>query len=229
MTNTVESGRACEHFEGHHPPMRSASFDDLAHQLIDVWISREGACDLVTLSRLVKGQLAANMVLAVIEFPVGDFSAFRTDVIRDYSIPTNYPAIPETLKTRLPILANGHLHPSIEKAISVRRPSLVAETVRHGDLETKFQMLALPPQVKRPMADWCLVLGVIHYLVQPMPLRKDIDDIDLSILQLLREGLHLRLIALRIGLSPRTVEHRVERLKALAGARTLHDLVARSL
>ncbi|TBZ33436.1 winged helix-turn-helix transcriptional regulator [Rhizobium leguminosarum bv. viciae] len=229
MTKTVVSGHACRHFTGHHPPMRFISFGELAQQLIDVWISRDNVEDPLSLYQGVRDRLATNMVLAVINFPVGRLSEFRVNVVRDYSIPTSYEDVPELLKTRLPLLPRGHLHPSVEKAIATRRPSLIAETVRHGDLQTNFEMLALPHQLERPGVDWCLVFGVIHYLLKSAPLRKDLDDIDLAILQLLREGLQMRQIGLRVELSPRTVEHRVERLKGLANARTLHDLVARTL
>jgi len=209
--------------------MRFVSFGELAQQMIDVWISRDNVEDPLSLCQGVRERLATNMVLAVIDFPVGGRAAFRVDVVRDYSIPTSYGEVPELLRTRLPMLPRGHLHPSVEKALVTRRPSLVTETVLHGDLQTNFEMLTLPRQVEKPRADWCLVFGVIHYLLKSVSLRKDLDDIDLAILQLLREGLQMRQIGLRVELSPRTVEHRVERLKGLANARTLHDLVARSL
>ncbi|MDP9808111.1 hypothetical protein J2W42_000949 [Rhizobium tibeticum] len=209
--------------------MKSVTFGDLAQQLIDVWISRGEIEDPLSLHHVIRERLATNMVLAVVDFPVGGRAACRVDVVRDYSIPTSYGEVPENLKTRLPMLPRGHLHPSIEKALATRRPSLVTETALHGDLQTNFEMLTLPRQVEKHRADWCLVFGVIHYLLKSAPLRKDLDDIDLAILQLLREGLQMRQIGLRVGLSPRTVEHRVERLKGLANARTLHDLVARSL
>lgn len=229
MTNTVLSGHICKHCAGNTPPMRSVTFGELAQHLIDVWISRDEIEDPFSVYHAIRARLAKNMVLAVLDFPVGGPSEFRVDVVRDYSIPTSYDDVPELLKTRLPLLPMGHLHPSVEKAISTRRPSLIAESVRHGDLQTNFEMLALPRQVEKPGADWCLVFGVIHYLLKSAPLRKDLDDIDLTILQLLREGLQMRQIGLRVELSPRTIEHRVERLKGLAKARTLHDLVARSL
>ncbi|WP_165448026.1 LuxR C-terminal-related transcriptional regulator [Rhizobium leguminosarum] len=71
--------------------------------------------------------------------------------------------------------------------------------------------------------------GVVRSIVRKYPFPKDVDDVDVAILQLLREGFQLREIGEKIDRSPRTVEHRVERLKALMGARTIHDLVVRSL
>lgn len=51
------------------------------------------------------------------------------------------------------------------------------------------------------------------------------DDIDLSIVQLLREGLSAREIGHMIELSPRTVEHRIEKMKARAGTKSIVPLL----
>ncbi|RKD56816.1 winged helix-turn-helix DNA-binding protein [Rhizobium sp. WW_1] len=208
--------------------MRSVSFGEVAQQLIDVWISREVDQPAI-LSDVVGKQLSVNMVLAIIEVPDSDPTEFGVNLVRDYSIPTSYADVPEALKSRLPLLPGGRLHQSIQKAIASRRPSLVSETVRHDNMQTNFEMLSLPRKTEKSGGDWCLVFGVVNYILRASAIPKDLDGIDVAILQLLREGLQMREIGHRVKLSPRTVEHRVERLKALTGARTLHDLVARSL
>ncbi|WP_245489283.1 winged helix-turn-helix transcriptional regulator [Rhizobium ruizarguesonis] len=169
------------------------------------------------------------MALAVIEVADSGPTEFGVNIVRDYSIPTSYADVPDVLKSRLPLLPGGRLHHSIQKAITGRRPSLVSETVRHDNMQTNFEMLSLPRKTEKSGGDWCLVFGVVNYILRPSAIPKDLDSIDLAILQLLREGLQMREIGHRVELSPRTVEHRVERLKALTGARTLHDLVARSM
>lgn len=209
--------------------MKPATFGDLAQQLIDVWISRNDIEHPTVLSNLISDRLSANMVLAVIEVIDSTPTEFDVDVVRDYNIPTSYGDVPEVLKSRLPMLVGGRLHPSIQKAIAGRRPSLISEAVRHDNMQTNFEMLALPRKAAKPGRDWCLVLGVVNYILRSSAIPKDLDDVDLAVLQLLREGLQMREIGHRVELSPRTVEHRVERLKAMTGAKTLHDLVARSL
>ncbi|MDE8762577.1 winged helix-turn-helix transcriptional regulator [Rhizobium sp. CBK13] len=227
MTKTVVFIGIRQQFPAGSTKMKSASFDDLAQQLIDVWISREVDRPAI-LGRMAGEQLSANMVLAVIEMTDSN-AEIRVNLLRDYSIPTSYGDVAEVLISRLPLLPGGRLHPSIQGAIAGRRPSLISETVRHDNLQTNFEMLSLPQKTEKPGGDWCLVLGVVNYILRSSAVPKDLDDIDLAILQLLREGLQMRGIGQRVELSPRTVEHRVERLKALTGARTLHDLVARSL
>ncbi|WP_286203141.1 winged helix-turn-helix transcriptional regulator [Rhizobium lusitanum] len=201
----------------------------MAQQLIDVWISQDEVDHPSGLSRVVGDQLSANMVVAVITLTAGGATEFDIHIVRDYSIPTTYAEVPGVLKLRLPMLPGGRLHPSIQKAITSRRPSLTLETARHDNMQTNFEMLSLPRKTEKPGDDWCLVFGIVNYILRSPARPKDLDDIDLAILQLLREGLQMRDIGHRVSLSPRTIEHRVERLKVLTGARTLHDLVARSL
>lgn len=201
----------------------------MAQRLIDVWISRDQVDHPSGLLRGLDDQLSANMVVAVITVTGGEPTRFDVHIHRDYAVPTSYQDVPEHLKSRLPILPDGRLHPSIQTAFVGRRPSLVSEIVRHNNLHTDFEMLSLPRRTEKAGDDWCLVFGVVNYIIRMSAIPKDLDDVDLSILQLLREGLQMREIGQRVELSPRTIEHRVERLKLLTGARTLHDLVARSL
>jgi DNA-binding NarL/FixJ family response regulator len=51
------------------------------------------------------------------------------------------------------------------------------------------------------------------------------DDVDLAIVQLLREGMSAREIGQAIELSHRTIEHRVERMKIRAGVKSVVPLL----
>ncbi|WP_105436341.1 LuxR C-terminal-related transcriptional regulator [Neorhizobium tomejilense] len=74
-------------------------------------------------------------------------------------------------------------------------------------------------------SEWCILFSKIDLLLPEVAAFK-VDDIDLSILQLLTEGAAQKEIALGLELSPRTIEHRIERLKSKAGAKNLQHLVA---
>ncbi|PDS34690.1 AsnC family protein [Rhizobium anhuiense] len=202
------------------------AFAYLAQKLIDLWISQpnEGTEPSTFLKR-VEGRLSANMVLAVIEAAAD--GTVRADMIKPYGIPTSFQ------ETRFPLGADfesvhGQFDHQIQKALRARRPVLTSMTVSLEDLRLDFEMLALPPAADASR-DWCLVLGVINSILKTYSFPKDVDDVDHAIIQLLREGFQLREIGQRIKRSPRTVEHRIERLRCLLGARNLHDLVARSL
>jgi len=229
MSKTVVYGRHGDVFPSHGLVMRSISFGELARQLIDHWIARLNDDDFPWNYGSLDRLLAANMVLATVTLPADERSQVEVSVRHDYRVLTRFENVPEALRTRLPILPGGHLHESVGRALQTRRPSLIGETLLHANLLTNFEMLTLPYRRHESGEGLCLVLGVIHSLVRSDPLRKDLDDIDLSILQLLREGLQMRQIGHAVGLSPRTVEHRIERLKVMADAKTLHGLVALSL
>nr|WP_245472673.1 helix-turn-helix transcriptional regulator [Rhizobium leguminosarum] len=56
-----------------------------------------------------------------------------------------------------------------------------------------------------------------------------VDEIDHAVLQLLYQGFSAKEIAQQVEISHRTVEHRIERMKARIGARTISQLVALSI
>ncbi len=208
-------------------PMKpQPAFAYLAQKLIDLWISQpNGAKEPSTFLKRVEGLLSANMVLAVVE-TASDRNVI-VDMIKPYGIPTSFQ------ESRFPLGADceslhGQFDHQIQKALGTRRPVLANMTVTLKDLRLDFEMLALPPSAE-VSRDWCLVLGVVNSILKTYSFPKDVDDIDQAIIQLLREGFQLREIGERIKRSPRTIEHRIERLRCLLGARNLHDLVARSL
>ncbi|MGR9128902.1 winged helix-turn-helix transcriptional regulator [Rhizobium leguminosarum] len=202
------------------------AFAYLAQKLIDLWISQPNrAKEPSAFLKLVDGRLSAHMILAVIETAAD--GTVRADMIKPYRIPTSFQ------ETRFPLGVDlepvqGQFGHHIQKALGARRPVQASMTVAFEDLRLDFEMLALPPAADASR-DWCLVLGVINSILKTYSFPKDVDDVDHAIIQLLREGFQLREIGQRIKRSPRTVEHRIERLRCLLGARNLHDLVARSL
>ncbi len=117
----------------------------------------------------------------------------------------------------------------IANSFANRRPTLFSDRITIGNLSFDVDLVAVPKRKATKASDWCLVLMAIKSILRKSETWKDLDDVDLSILQLLREGFLSREIGERLRKSPRTVEHRLERLKSLLGARTLHDLAMRSL
>ncbi|MGI0523997.1 response regulator transcription factor [Rhizobium giardinii] len=91
------------------------------------------------------------------------------------------------------------------------------------------ERLLLPQKCRNGRSSWCISFADVKFLLPPCPKRPNFDDADLSILQLLREGFSVKEIGIRIELSHRTVEHRIERLKSKMGARSLPHLVALSI
>lgn len=171
--------------------MKPTSFAVLAQHLIDLWISTQEIRDVSILSGAIANRLAANMVVANISFAKSNDGQFSISLVHDYQLPSTFDEISGALRTRLPMLPEGHLHRSILKAITVRRPTLFSEVIDHDNLRTSFDILALPRKTSHPGGDWCFVLGVVNYIIKAVALR-ELDDVDLAVLQLLREGLQIR-------------------------------------
>jgi len=207
---------------------KTSSFGDLAQQLIDVWISQEHAKDPASLYSPIRPQLAANMVLAVVEKAGDPESAIGVRFVDRYKVPTSLSELRFPLGEELEIDVHP-LSPPIANTFATRRPTLFSDSVTIGNLSFDIDLVVVPKRKAAKTRDWCLVFMAIKSILRRPETSKDLDDIDLSILQLLREGFLSREIGERLRKSPRTVEHRLERLKSLLGARTLHDLAMRSL
>ncbi|MFS2176775.1 AsnC family protein [Rhizobium pisi] len=207
---------------------KTSSFGDLAQQLIDVWISQEHAKDPASLYSPIRPQLAVNMILAVVEKAGDPVSGFEVRFVDRYKVPTSLADLQFPLGEEF----DFDLHPlssPIANTFSTRRPTLFSDRAMIGNLNFDIDLVVVPKRKAAKSSDWCVVFMAIKSILRRPEAWKDLDDVDLSILQLLREGFLTREIGERLRKSPRTVEHRLERLKALLGARTLHDLAVRSL
>ncbi|MNV92082.1 Bacterial regulatory protein, luxR family [compost metagenome] len=89
--------------------------------------------------------------------------------------------------------------------------------------------IILPSRNTGRHGSWCVSLVRIRCLLPTTKPAPEPDIAELAILQLLREGYTARDIGVRIGLSPRTVEHKLEKLKAAFGARSVAHLATLSI
>ncbi|UWU23025.1 helix-turn-helix transcriptional regulator [Rhizobium sp. CB3060] len=96
-------------------------------------------------------------------------------------------------------------------------------------MHAAYERIILPQKNSSGRSAWCIGLLDVHFLLRAGPRAAGTDDTDLGILQLLAEGASTREIADAVSLSPRTVEHRIERLKSAFGARNIAHLVALSI
>lgn len=123
--------------------------------------------------------------------------------------------------SRVPLLEQ-HIVGVCQKAITDGRPIIGKIDRVIQDARIVASGIVVPdPTAKKT---WCVILGEVHSISAVI---RDVrvDDIDLSIVQLLREGLSAREIGDVIELSPRTVEHRIEKMKARAGVKSIVPLL----
>lgn len=84
----------------------------------------------------------------------------------------------------------------------------------------------LIPQKNTARPEWIISSSYAQFLLSRPERREKLDVADEAIVQLLIEGTTAKEIAVMLGVSARTVEHRIERLKTRFGARNTVHLVA---
>lgn len=119
-------------------------------------------------------------------------------------------------------------HAVIPKYLHVmekRQPLIDSVETRLAGVRVVYDRIILPQKgVTRP--DWLVVCTFGRFMARLPNHKLEVNAADEAVLMRLMEGLSAKEIALEVGLSPRTVEHRLERLKKQLGARSLPHLAA---
>lgn len=209
------------------------SFAACVRDLMDAWIeSREGA-EATDIYQAVMRPMQPNVILAVIDCKSPETGAFSVEFVRRYSVATealdflalqlqepldfrNFPDQDYLKNTAIPVLT---------EVLAQKRPSLSKGSTNFGGCKIVYERLLIPQKNATSRSEWCIVFSRIDLLLPEVSGSKT-DGIDLSILQLLTEGAAQKEIGLRLELSPRTIEHRIERLKVRMGAKNLQHLLA---
>lgn len=205
------------------------TFDDLMRRMTDAWLEnsrREVPADVIC--RQVEDLVRVNMLLAIVETAPMSHLDWRVQFVRKYGIPSGLVAADELQKNRSlrefsdQALVSEHIVGLCQKAIAGKkwvsdRIDLVARGVR-----VVGNSLVVPDLSET--AAWCIILAEIQSLTA-LGIDTRFDDIDITIIQLLREGMSAREIGRAIEFSSRTVEHRIERMKVRAKVKTIAALL----
>lgn len=203
-------------------------FNDIARRLTDAWLTNAAkTVSAEALCRSVESLLRIDMLLAFVD--IGNAARdWRVTFVRRYGIPT-------TLFDARALQADGNLRSPPErtqverhiidacgKAVSTGRPDFCHVDEKFQNIHVVGDRLILPDP--SGAKSWCIILAEVHAILDTgRPTR--FDDVDRMILQLLREGLSARDIGAAIELSPRTIEHRIEKMKARTGVNAIVRLL----
>ncbi|MGR9190484.1 response regulator transcription factor [Rhizobium leguminosarum] len=174
----------------------------------DAWISSDADTSPEQVYRPALKLFTASMVLA----------AHNNDhplILRGYEVLAEHAPIANEIARELLVRRHGETQRK-------DRPLSVKEIIEKGGKFVALESLLLPQKG----GGWCIAVIDILLLLPIPRTRADIDDVDRAILQLLYEGFSGKEIGQQLGLSHRTIEHRVERLKQGFGARSTSQLVA---
>lgn len=216
MTKTVVSARClkCRVFAICLVALRMRSKQGFIHAsrvLLDGWISSSEETSPEQLYRPALGHFPASMVMCL-------QGSERSTMVRGYSVQVGQSATVDEIACRW--LASRH-----DEVQKRARPISVRELVEAEGNHVAFNALLLPQKG----SGWSLAAVDIQFVLPTSKLATDLNRVDHAIFQLLYHGFSIKEIAQEVGLSHRTVEHRVERLKMRFGARTMSQLVALSI
>jgi len=169
------------------------------------------------------------MVLAIIEMTGNKPQNWHLRFVRSYRIPTTLFDAEEMQSPRLLsrfsdwVSVERHVVASCRTAVALGRPEFgrFNESVRN--IRIVYDRFILPDP--SGSGRWCVVFAEVHSISDAgMPTR--FDDIDLSILQLSREGLSAADVGRTLNLSARTIEHRIAKMKVRTGVNSFVRLLA---
>ncbi|PDT30781.1 hypothetical protein CO660_05415 [Rhizobium sp. L9] len=212
MTKTVVFAGFQQGPENRRPdfsPMKPRKgFTYASREIWDAWIHSEADSSPELVYRPGLSLFTSSMVLAVLVDG-------KCVVPRGYeAVDGDAPIANEIARERL---ALRHHETQTHK-----RPVANKEMIEKAGRFAALDSLLLPQKG----GGWCIAVIDIRLLL-PIPVGDmHADETDHGILQALYRGLSAKEIAQQVELSHRTIEHRIERMKAKTGARTIPQLVA---
>ena len=203
---------------------------------MDAWIistAKTNGADV--LCAHVMPYLGPDMMLTVTDTSAADPLDWTFSFVRGYALPSGFA---NTLnfeqgkpfrdfadqRFTLETLVAGR-----QRAILQARPELEPVDARLLDARVIGDRIVLPNRNTGERAAWCVSLVRVRCILPIAPTVPDLDAASLVILQLLRDGFTAKEMGDQIGLSFRTVEHKIEKLKAAFGARSVAHLATLSL
>ncbi len=207
------------------------TFNALSHELMDTWLVRDKILKAEELIDILANRMNVKMALNLINIESADPYNWRFTRIKDFGFQSR---LMDRVRKEMPNAPLGALNrsyiddavvPAFRRAVESRRPILDIVRTRLFGNRVGYQRLILP-QKQEGRPEWCISLVEGRFF---LPAHKEAksDITDDCIVQLLIEGHTAREIAELLHLSPRTIEHRIDRMKERLEAKNLVHLVAK--
>lgn len=207
------------------------SFNVISHELIDSWLKSDIYTTPESLYAAVVDRLNMKMALSIVLTEANDPYDWYFRRVRDFGFKSHFL---ERMRRELPDSALRHLDrgfvdgaviPGFSRAVEANRPAIDMVRTKLVGFRVGYERIILPQKsAERPR--WCISLTEGRFFMPPaQDVRTDMTDD--NIIQLLMEGQTAKEMAALLGLSPRTIEHRIDKLKDRFEARNLVHLVAK--
>ncbi|MBB2684364.1 UNVERIFIED_ORG: DNA-binding CsgD family transcriptional regulator [Rhizobium etli] len=208
-----------------------SSFNTIAQDLIDVWLRSDEMTNPESLYAEIIKRSTIKMALSVVTTVADNPYDWRFLRVKDFGFKSH---LLNQMKQQFPDAALRDLDrsfvddaiiPAYSRAIEVGHPTLELVRTRLLGVRIGYERLILPQKGNGKPA-WCISLVEGRFFVSPTREAKT-DITDDNIIQLLIEGQTTKEIAEVLHLSPRTIEHRIDKLKNRFEAKNLVHLVAK--
>lgn len=208
-----------------------ASFNSLCHELVDKWVKADSFETPSELYGSIVGDISIKMALSVVETAATDpYDWYFTSIVK-FGYESNLlklmlAALPDSALRDLDrVFIDQSVIPAFQRAVESKSPSFDLVKTQMLGVRVGYERLIVP-QKTDGVPRWCVSLKEGRFAI---PSHQDMktDLVDDGIIQLLIEGQTAKEIAQMLDLSPRTIEHRIEKMKARFGARNLVHLVAK--
>lgn len=206
-------------------------FDTLSQYLIDAWLRSDDTTKAEDIYTGIVGKLNIKMALSVVTTVADDPYDWRFRRVRDFGFKSRQL---DRMRREFPDAALSDLNKvfiddaiiaAYSRALDVKRPAIDLVRTKLLGVRIGYERIILPQKCDcKP--GWCISLIEGRFFIAPMQDAKT-DIIDDNIIQLLIEGQTTKEMAELLKLSPRTVEHRIDKLKDRFDARNMVHLVAK--
>lgn len=213
-----------------------STFNALSQFLIDAWVQADpnSMSDPKRLYAEIEGKLTIKMSLNFVDTSADDPLDWHFRRIKNYRVKTRIIDVSKTFPdSRLGDMPDQSfiadaIIPHYQKVLLARSPIIDFVRTKIIGLNVGYDRIILP-QKCAGKPEWCVSFTEGKFLFAGPKEPPRIDITDEHIIQLLMEGQTVKETAGVLGMSPRTVEHRVEKLKQQYDARNITHLVAKLL
>lgn len=205
-------------------------FTTICQKLIDAWIGTGAGSAAEDVYGSVIGGLGLKMRLSLIEIIGDDPRDWYLRKVKSSRISTRLINLDALFQDgRLgdfqdQAYLEHAVFPKYAAAIERRQPMIDAVETRLAGMRVVYDRIIIPEKAASPT--WLLICTNGRFMARLPAANVAVDAIDEAILESLLNGSSAKEIAAELKLSPRTIEHRLERLKGKFGARSLPHLAA---
>jgi hypothetical protein len=206
------------------------AFNTISQKMLDAWLNAANPKPEELYGDVINS-LSVRMRLSIIEVSSKESGDWYLRPIRQTKISSRILNLNSIFK-------NGRLgdfkdqeylqksvFPQYQYTIERKQPTIDSVETTLMGVRVTYDRIILPEKSKeRP--NWLVVCTYGRFMASTPAQNLNLDNIDEAILLHVMAGESAKEIAVHMNLSPRTIEHRLERLRKQVGARSLPHLVA---